>query len=281
MPDNLTISLVLAASVLHATWHSLVKYGNDQTLVLAGMGLVSASVTACALPFLPPPALSVWPIIAASITLHVGYKLALARSYALGELGQAYPLARGFVPLFASAIAFIFLGQTPSASGTLGIVLVSSGLIWLSAHSIRHGVDRRLLFAAIVAGMTVAGYSVVDAYGTRVSRDWMSFTAWLMVTDSTTFALVIYWMRGRQLWREMWQYRARMVASGILGTMSFSVFLWALSRSQVGAISALRESSVLFATIIGLVLYRESRSWQKLTAGGLIVAGLIVIAALR
>lgn len=281
MLDNLTIALLLLASLLHATWHSLVKYGGDQTLVLAGMGLVAAGVAGCALPFLPVPSLDVWLVIAGSVTLHVGYKLALARSYAFGELGQAYPLARGFAPLFATAIAFVFLAQTPSTSRIFGIILVSAGLIWLSTHSIRRGVDRRLLLAAMVAGLTVAGYSVVDAYGTRLSGNWASFTAWLVITDSTTFALLIYWSKGQSLWHEMWRSRTRLLASGVLGIMSFSVFLWALSRSQVGAVSALRESSVLFATMIGLVLYRESRSWQKLTAGGLIVAGLIFIAALH
>ena len=245
MLDDLTIALMLLASLLHATWHSLVKYGGDQILILAGMGLVAAVVAGCALPFLPVPSLAVWAVIAGSVTLHVGYKLALARSYAFGELGQAYPLARGFVPLFASAIAFIFLAQAPPPSRILGIVLVSAGLLWLSMHSIRRGVDRRLLLAATVAGLTVAGYSVVDAYGTRLSGNWASFTAWLVVADSTTFALLIYWMKGQPLWREMWQYRVRMLASGLLGITSFSVFLWALSRSQVGVVSALRESSVL------------------------------------
>jgi drug/metabolite transporter (DMT)-like permease len=281
MLDDLTIALMLLASLLHATWHSLVKYGGDQVLVLAGMGLVAAVVAACALPFLPFPSLAVWLVIAGSVTLHVGYKLALARSYAFGELGQAYPLARGFVPLFASAVAFVFLAQTPPAGRMFGIVLVSAGLIWLSTHSIRRGVDRRLLLAAMVAGLTVAGYSVVDAHGTRLSGNWASFTAWLVVADSMTFTLLIYWIKGQPLWRELWQQRGRMLVSGLLGITSFSIFLWALSRSQVGAVSALRESSVLFATMIGLVLYRESRSWQKLAAGGLIVAGLVVIAALR
>ena len=281
MLDNLTIALLLLASLLHATWHSLVKYGGDQVLVLAGMGLVASCIAACALPFLPVPSLAVWAVIAGSVTLHVGYKLSLARSYTYGELGQAYPLARGFVPVFATGIAFLFLAQAPSATRVLGIALVSAGLVWLSAHSIRRGVDRRLLLAAMAAGLTVAGYAVVDAYGTRLSGDWASFTAWLVVSDSAAFALLVYWTKGRTMWREIWRHRTRMLASGILGIVSFSVFLWALSRSQVGAVTALRESSVLFATMIGLALYRESRSWQKLAASSLIVVGLIVIAALR
>src|SRR4051812_49091723 len=128
MLDSITVLLMLLAALLHASWHSLVKYGGDQKLVLAGMGLVAAAVAMCALPFLPLPPVTVWPVMAISVLLHVGYKLALARSYAFGDLGQAYPLARGLVPLFSTAIAFIFLSQVPAGGQMIGICVVSSGL---------------------------------------------------------------------------------------------------------------------------------------------------------
>lgn len=279
MLDLLTIVLMLLAGLLHASWHSLVKYGPDQVLVLAGMGLVAAMLAVCALPFLPFPSAPVWAVIAGSVFLHVGYKLALARSYALGELGQAYPLAR--VPLFSTIIAFALLRQSPTAGQIAGIALVSAGLLWLSAHSMRGGVDRRLLLAALAAGATVAGYSVADAYGTRLAGDWAAFTAWLVVVDSLSFSLLIYWRRGPQLWRDLWRFRGKMAVAGVLGLTSFSVFLWALSRSPVGAVTALRESSVLFAAFLGIVVYGEKPSRQRLAATAVIAAGLIVIAALR
>lgn len=281
MLDLLTIVLMLLAGLLHASWHSLVKYGPDQVLVLAGMGLVAAMLAVCALPFLPFPSAPVWAVIAGSVFLHVGYKLALARSYALGELGQAYPLARGFVPLFSTIIAFALLRQSPTAGQIAGIALVSAGLLWLSAHSVRGGVDRRLLLAALAAGATVAGYSVADAYGTRLAGDWAAFTAWLVVVDSLSFSLLIYWRRGPQLWRDLWRFRGKMAVAGVLGLTSFSVFLWTLSRSPVGAVTALRESSVLFAAFLGIVVYGEKPSRQRLAATAVIAAGLIVIAALR
>lgn len=281
MLDLPTIALMLLAGVLHASWHSLVKYGPDQVLVLVGMGLVAAMVAACALPFLPLPSAPAWAVIVGSVFLHVGYKLALARSYMLGELGQAYPLARGFVPLFSTIIAFALLGQSPSAGQVSGIILVSLGLIWLSAYSIRGGVDRRLFFAALGAGATVAGYSVADAYGTRLAGNWAAFTAWLIVADCLSFSLLIYWMRGPHLLRDLWRFRAKMVLAGLLGVVSFSVFLWALSRSPVGAITALRESSVLFATLLGVFVHGEKPSRHKTAAVALIATGLITIAALR
>lgn len=281
MLDSLTIALMLLAALLHALWHSLVKYGGDQRLVLAGMGLVASAIAACALPFLPIPPIDVWPVMALSIALHVGYKLALARSYVFGELGQAFPLARGFVPLFSTAIAFLVLAQLPATGQIAGIAIVSVGLIWLAVHSLRGGVDRRLFLAALAAGATVAGYSVIDAYGTRLSGNWASFTAWLIVTDSLIFCGLIYIFKGNVLWRELWHERGRIVMAGVLGVLSFTVFLWALSRNAVGPVSALRESSVLFAALIGMAMHREAASASKAIAAILITLGLVMAAALR
>jgi drug/metabolite transporter (DMT)-like permease len=281
MLDSLTIGLMLTAALLHASWHALVKSGTDQIAVLAGMGLVAALVAACALPFVATPSASVWLIIAGSVGLHLGYKLGLAKSYGLGDLGQAYPLARGLVPLFATVIAFLFLGQQPSTFQMAGILIVSLGLMWLAVHSIRGGVDQRIFIAAAIAGLAVAGYSTVDAYGTRIAGDWVSFTAWLVFVDSGSFFVLIYLIKRDALWTELWTWRARTLASGLFGVTSFSVFLWALSRSPVGPVSALREASVLFATLIGMTFYREPRSWHRIGAAATIVLGLIVIAAMR
>jgi len=276
-----TIILILFASLLHASWHSLVKSSADQIVLLAGMGLVAAIIAALAAPWLPFPSLNAWLVIAGSVTLHVGYKLALARSYALGELGQAFPLARGLVPLFSTAIAFLFLGQLPSPRQNLGIGLVSAGLLWLATHSIHGGVDRRIWLSTIAAGLAVAGYSVVDAYGARIDGAWASFTAWLIICDSVCFAGLIYAIEGNRLWTGLANNRARIAMSGFLGVTSFGVLIWALSHSPVGPVAALRESSVLFATLIGIVVLGENRSPHRFAAAIVITIGLAVIGLSR
>ncbi|WP_137045771.1 DMT family transporter [Pseudolabrys sp. FHR47] len=281
MIDSLTIALMLSAALLHASWHALIKSAANGIAAIAGMGLVATAVAAAVMPFVPFPPAAVWPVIAGSVCLHCGYKLALARSYSLGDLGQAFPLARGFVPLFAAGLAFLVMGELPKSGQVLGIAVVSGGLIWLSADSVRGGVDGRLFLAALVAGMTVAGYAVVDAYGTRLAGDWLSFTVWLVIVDSGSFFLLILAVQGRQLLDRLWIDRTRTLASGLLGIGSFGVFLWALSRSPVGPVAALRESSVLFAAIIGMVWYGEARSPHRLGAAAVIFAGLMIIAVLR
>lgn len=281
MLDPLTVALMLFAALLHASWHSIVKYGGDQKLVLIGMGVVAAAAALCAIPFLPVPPPSVWPVIAASVSLHVTYKLALAKSYALGDLSQAYPLARGFVPLFSTTIAFVFLAQVPPPSQIVGIAVVSAGLIWLAAHSLRRGVGWALILAALTTGCMVAGYSVIDAYGARLAGHWASFTAWLILVDSAAYSAIVTATDGRRIWRVVWRDRNQMLISGVLGLVSFSIFIWALSRNSVGPISALRESSVLLATMIGIIVHRENMSRHKIAGAVLIAVGLIIIAVVR
>jgi drug/metabolite transporter (DMT)-like permease len=208
----------------------------------------------------------------------VGHKLCVANAYANADLGEAFPLARGAVPLFATAIAFPLLGQTPSVGQCAGIVLISGGLMVLALARLRRSFDGALLAATAGAGLAVAAYSVVDSYGTRLSGNWVDYTAWLIVVDNVTFLLVARLVRGRALWTTLFAMKGRVIASGLLGLISFGVFMWALSRNPVGAVSALRETSVFFAILIGILLHREPLSGRRIGAGLLIVAGILTIA---
>jgi drug/metabolite transporter (DMT)-like permease len=276
--DLLTIVLMLLAGSLHAGWHGLVKSGVDQTANLAGMGIVAALPAMAVILFAPIPPATVWLVLLVSVAFHVGYKLCVANAYANADLGEAFPLARGAVPLFATAIAFLLLGQTPSAGQCAGIVLISGGLMVLALARLRRSFDGVLLAATAGAGLAVAAYSVVDSYGTRLSGNWVDYTAWLIVVDNVTFLLVARLVRGRALWVTLSAMKGRVIASGLLGLISFGVFMWALSRNPVGAVSALRETSVFFAILIGILLHREPLSARRIGAGLLIVAGILTIA---
>ncbi len=280
MADPLTVILMLVAGLLHASWHALIKSNARQISSLAGMGVVAGVACACALPFVAFPPAAVWVVIAASVVLHAGYKLALARAYSIADLSQAFPVARGLVPLFATIIAFWLLGEWPRPVQLAGVGIVSAGLLWLAFDAMRGGIDRRLFAAAAAAGLTVAGYTALDAYGTRLAGDWVSFTVWLVVADCSAFLVIARLVQGPELWAQIRVARVTAIMSGILGLASFTIFLWALSRAPVGVVAALRESSVLFAALIGMVVLRERGSPGRIVAAATIMVGLIVIAAI-
>jgi drug/metabolite transporter (DMT)-like permease len=136
----------------------------------------------------------------------------------------------------------------------------------------------RLWAAAAGAGLAVACYSVLDAYGVRLYGGWFGFTAWLVVIDSLTFLGLTRLQRGRALWTDLAAERWRILASGVLGLVSFGVFLWALSRGPVGAVSALRETSMLFAIALGVTLHREPLSAARFAGALMMVFGVVAIA---
>lgn len=268
---------VLAAALLHATWQALVKSSGDGVVALAGMNIVAGVAALAVLPFvaLPTPAAAL--VIAVSVLLHGGYKIALAELYSRSELSVGYPLARGLTPVFATLLAFLFLGEAPRVTTIGGIVAICAGIAllvvrWVSAAS---------LAAAIAVGLSVAAYSALDAYGVRINGDWLGFTAWLVVVDCALFtAYAIAVRRGGAFaqWRVAW---GRTLVSGLLGIASFTVFLWALANAQVGAVAALRETSILFSAVLGSAMLRERITRARATSIALVALGSAAIAVFR
>jgi drug/metabolite transporter (DMT)-like permease len=280
--DLTVIAAVLAASLLHASWHALVKATTDRLTALAGMNLVAAVAALGLLPFVSVPKGAVFPIIAASVVLHAGYKVGLAALYLRADLGQAYPMARGLTPIMATVLGFLALGQLPHPSVLLGIALVSAGLLALTRENVARRITVRLLAVAALTGLCVAAYSVLDAYGIRLNGDWLGFTAWLVLCDCITFLAYTFMVQGPApvlaAWGERW---GRVIVSGLFGIVSFGVFLWALGRAPVGGVTALRETSVLFAAILGVTLLREAATWLRYAAAVSVMAGVVAIAVFR
>jgi uncharacterized membrane protein len=173
------------------------------------------------------------------------------------------------------------LGQVqvpPSLNQSAGIVLVSCGLSLLALDKLQGLARWPLLLAAASAGAAVASYSVIDAYGTRLFGTWFAFTAWLVVLDSFAFLAVTRFPRGPALWAELNSARLRVIVSGLLGLLSFCVFLWALSRNSVSSVTRIQESSVLFAMAIGTLVHGETLSLRRSTGAFAVLIALIAIA---
>jgi len=272
------VVVLLCAAFLHSAWHAMIKVSGDRLVGLAGMNVVSALLSLPALLWVGFPDAAVWPVLAVSVVLHNAYKLGLAYVYGHGDLVQAYPIARGFSPVFATLIAAVVLGEIPGLWNSAGILLISGGILAMSLDPKGSRASPRLLAVAAATGLMVASYSVVDAYGTRLNGDWMVFVLWLMVLDGVAFVSVVHVARGRRLWESIAREWRHTLVSGLLGTGAFSAFLWALSQGPIGGVSALRETSVLFASLIGFVVLKERWSGHRAFGVLLITAGIAVFA---
>jgi drug/metabolite transporter (DMT)-like permease len=159
--------------------------------------------------------------------------------------------------------------------------VIVCGTIGLSIEPKNSGFHLRTLLAAAGASVTVAGYSVVDALGTRSASGWSSFTAWLIVLDSISFFAVARAIRGPLIWAEIRDAIGTTIVAGALGVSSFAVLLWALSRNPVASVVAFRECSVLFAVLIGVRLLKEEVSYKNILSISLVAIGLIIVATLN
>jgi len=279
--DPAVVLVILLAALLHATWHALVKSSGDRIVALAGMNLVSGLAALACLPFLALPRPAAFAIIAGSVFLHVGYKIGLAGLYQRADLGQAYPLARGVTPVFATLLGLAALGERPSPALLLGIGLISLGVVLLARERAERPLTAGSLAIAAATGLSVAAYSIVDAWGVRLNGDWLGFTAWLIVCDTAAFLGYAFAVRGRAVlgaWREG---MGRVLVSGLLGIGSFGAFLWALSRAPVGGVAALRETSVIFAAILGVAVLGERPTALRHVATALVAVGVITMAVAR
>jgi drug/metabolite transporter (DMT)-like permease len=263
-------AFVLFAAFLHAAWNGLLRGGEDR---LWSMTVISIGVTGFALlavPFLPMPASASWPYIVASGLIHIGYNLSLVRQYRSGDLGEAYPIARGASPLLVTLGAAVFAGERLNIIALAGVLLISFGIIAMAFHGQRMKTES--LVAALVTGVFIAVYSVIDGIGVRLSGNAMAYTAWMCLFY---FLMPLYFavMRGAAAFAaplKAWGYA---LTGGVLTVVAYGIVIFAMQRSALGIVSALRETSVVFATLIGWFFLGETLTWRRMAACLVIAAG--------
>lgn len=268
-------TIVLFAALLHASWNALLKGGTDRLWSMTIMGVATSLTCAAILPFLPVPHAASWAYLAGSAVLHIGYNIFLIRAYRSGEFGSAYPIARGSSPLMVTLGAALVANETPTVLGMSGIALVSGGIISLAFRGRR--LPESGIFYALGTGLFIAAYSVTDGIGGRVSASPVSYTLWMCLLWGLT-AVPVYWLRRRDthLWRG-----ARLTGLAALGGMvslvAYGIVIFAMTRAPMGSVSALRETSVVFAVLLGRLFFAEALTPRRTVSVLVIAAGALCL----
>ena len=266
-------ALVLLAALLHATWNALVKGAGDRAVMLA---LISAGhfIPAVALAMLVPlPAPEAWPFIIASTVIHWGYYVFLNLAYKFGDLSFVYPIARGAAPVLIAIGALIFADEHLPLLAWVAIGLVSSGIFLLAA--VRHG-DPRAIGAALLTSSMIACYSVVDGIGIRVSGNPLGYIAWLFILEIfvVLYVALTRWPRMRATATNTLMIG---MAGGMLSGLAYALVLYAKTLAPLGIVSALRETSVIFAALFGILWFGERPIGRRLTAAAVVAVGIILL----
>jgi drug/metabolite transporter (DMT)-like permease len=269
-----SIVLVLSAAFLHASWNALLRGGADraQSMLIMNVTVGVAGLAMMAFAGLPSSASA--PYVLASGLIHLVYNALLVRMYRSGDLGETYPVARGSSPALIALGGSLLAGEWMNLTGTVGIGLVCAGIFMLAAAKGRlHAMN---LPAALATGVSIAAYTIVDGLGVRASGSWVAYTGGIFA-----FFLAVplwYLARGRRAVFAVSMPEAGKAASGgMISLAAYGAIIWAMQGNAMGAVSALRETSVVFAALLGAAFLGERLTAWRIAACCIIAAGAVCV----
>ncbi len=267
---------VLGAALLHASWNALIRVGASKTTTMMVMTLVQGAMGAILLIGKPFPDAHVWPWLIASGVFHAGYKIFLAFAYEHGDLSRVYPIARGAAPLGVLAISVAFLNEGLRGLEIAAVLVLGLGILVMGRGALMSGESRRLLPLALASAAMTAGYSIVDGMGARVAGDAALFVAWLFLLDAAVFTPVMVGLRGRGVFTTNLKVWALGGLAAAFSYGAYAIAVWAMTVAPIPLVTAMRETSILFAVLIGWLAFGERMDRAKALAAVLILSGIML-----
>ena len=276
--SGLVFLAVLCAAVLHAVWNAFVKGSSDKSLSMGAVALGHLPLALAILPFVSLPHAASLPYLATGIALHFAYQLFLIRSYEIGDLTQVYPIARGSAPLLVAAISFLVLGEELSRTEFLGIAVIGLGIISLSIVRRADGhANGRAAVLATITGMFIAAYSIVDGHGARLAGSALGFYCWVAIGNAAMMGTYLGLFRRESLRALPKRGRRLFFVGGSMSFLAYGLVIWSFTQAPIALVTALRETSVVFALLIGVFVLRERLSLLKLVSTMMTLFGAVLL----
>lgn len=271
------LALTLVAAVLHASWNAIAHGIPDRLVGFALIGVASAAVAGVGVLVLGVPPTPAWPFVLTSAALHVVYTLLLLASFQLGEFSQVYPLARGTAPWVVALVSIAVLGRPMPAVQLTGVLVISAGLVGVVLVGGRPRRDQGpALVAALATGVTIAGYTVVDALA--VARTPVAvYAAWLFLLQGMALPLVALAVRGRDLVPQTRPVALAGLSGGVVSLVAYVLVLVAQTSGATAAVAALRETSIVIGALIGTVFLGERLGAGRAVAAAAVAVGIVLV----
>ena len=272
----MVFSLVLLAAALHAIWNAVIKGTGDKTIAIGLVALGHMVLGLIGAAFFPFPDIKVIPFILVSTIIHWGYYYSLTTAYKFGDLSLIYPIARGISPIIVTVFAFFWINERLSWGEMGGVLLISSGILFLGLRALSNEKSIPALVFALTTGVLIAAYSVTDGFGVRLTENPLSYIAWLFIAEG----FVVFYIFGR--------FKVRLLTSsfseimlgffaGVISTIAYGLALYAKSLAPLGIVTALRETSVIIATLIGVVWFKEKPIGYRIAAASIVFCGILFL----
>ncbi len=270
--------IVLGAALLHASWNAAVKGSDDKLLGMSAVVFGHTIPAAVALLFVDLPAMSSLPYLLGGIVCHFGYQIFLMSAYKIGDFTQVYPIARGTAPLIVTCVSILFLGVQFGVYELVAIGLIIIGIMSLSI--VRQGDGFRnpkAAFMALGTGCFIAGYSLLDGLGAREAGSAVGFMSVLMLVNSTVFLVYLLFKDKSIILRVPREAKLVAIGGGTASYAAFGLVVWAFTQAPIALVTALRETSIVFALLIGVFIFRERLNLAKVLSTMLTLGGAALL----
>jgi drug/metabolite transporter (DMT)-like permease len=271
------LAVVLFAALLHALWNAgvkaSVKASVPATAVFIGAGIVAAFVV----PFMPIPAGASWPFLLGSVAVHVVYSLLLGRAYRQGDFSHAYPLMRGLPPLITAGLMLALTDERPTGMQQVGMLTLCFGVLSLALEGLGSPRSKAAARWAVLVAVCIAIYTTLDGFGGRLSGNAAAYVAWTCMLEAVVLAA---WLVARQGWPALgvvlrnWPIT---LVGGATTLAAYAMVVWAMTQAPVALVAALRETSVVFAALLGVVIFKERLGPARIAAIVLVLAGIFLM----
>lgn len=274
---NQVLLAVLLAALMHAFWNSLISHANEKGLFTLALHVCSAVLAVPLLFFVGLPAASSHPYLVVSILLHGLYIFVLAKVYEKSAFGPAYIVMRGMAPVFVTLIALLVLGESFDGASLLGLMFLTLGILFLmcSYHSnISQSLKWSQVKFSVLNAVVIAAYTVVDGAGARLSGNPLAYVLASALFEPFLVYLLAYRNQTRELLRFSKNHAGLIVLGSVISIAGYSIVLWAMTLSSVALVSALRETSVVFAMLISIFWFKEGRFRPAAVSSLLVLLGI-------
>ena len=274
--DTEVFLIVLFSAFLHAIWNSMASKYKDKNVSIGAIVYGHVPLCIVAIIFLPAPSIESFPYIILSALIHQGYQNFLLTAYQTGKFTTVYPVARGFGPLVATIISIIFLGVYLKAFTIVSILFISLGVMLIGLFSKSVIKNNKILYTSLATGVFIGIYSVVDGQGARISGSAISYMSWVFVFSALFFPVVLHFRKQKNILKKtLTKGKTVFWIGGTFSYLAYVVTVWAFTKAPVPMVSALRESSIIFAILIGYFYLKDKINFYKIVSISLIFLGVI------
>ena len=267
---------VLGAAFLHALWNALIKLGTSKVGGMVILSIVEIPIGLAVVAVSPPMDMAALPWVIAAGCTHFFYKFFLTYAYDRGDLSRVYPIARGAAPMIVTLVGLFVLSDEVTRNEYAGILVLAAGILLMARGVFSSGENRRLLPFALGSAVATATYTMIDGLGARVSGSPAAYVAWVFVADGCFFTLGMLALRGVDVIPRSWPAWRMGALASAASYGAYAVSIWAMTFAPIAVVAALRETSILFAVLIGWLIFGEKMTGEKAVAALVIVAGVML-----